>query len=71
MVDRGSADAPARAFALMFALVTTMMLTVDPGRAVDDAKYPANWKGEWTRVVHRDVEVQGAFVQTKPWGLGQ
>jgi hypothetical protein len=48
-----------------------MMLTVGTGRAADDAKYPTNWNGEWTRVVHREVEVQGAFVQTKPWGLGQ
>ena len=55
----------------MFALAATMMLTVDTGRAADDAKYPTNWKGQWTRVVHRNVEVQGAFVQTKPWGLGQ
>ena len=34
-------------------------------------KYPTTWKGEWTRVVHREVEVQGAFDQTKPFGLGQ
>jgi len=39
--------------------------------AADEDKYPTNWKGQWIRVVHRDVEVQGAFVQTKPWGLGQ
>jgi hypothetical protein len=71
MVDRGSADALARGFALMFALLATMMLTVDASYAADDAKYPTNWKGQWSRVVHREVEVQGAFVQTKPWGLGQ
>jgi hypothetical protein len=71
MVDRGSAGALARGFALMFALLSTVMLTVDASYAADDAKYPTNWKGQWSRVVHRDVEVQGAFVQTKPWGLGQ
>src|SRR6266700_4814381 len=71
MVERGSAVALARLSALMFAIVAAMMLTVDAGRAADDAKYPTNWKGQWSRVVHREVEVQGAFDQTKPWGLGQ
>ena len=36
-----------------------------------DEQYPTTWKGRWVRVVNRDVEVQGAFDQTKPWGLGQ
>ena len=71
MVGRGSAVALARGLALMFALLAAMVLTVDASRAADDAKYPTNWKGQWTRVVHREVEVQGAFDQTKPWGLGQ
>ena len=56
--------------ARLSALMATLMLTASDGRA-DDAKYPTTWKGEWTRVVHREVEVQGAFDQTKPWGLGQ
>ena len=42
-----------------------------PGGAADMSGYPTNWKGQWTRVVHREVEVQGAYDQTKPWGLGQ
>jgi len=40
-------------------------------QASEDLKYPTNWRGQWTRVVYRDVEVQGAFIQTKPWSLGQ
>ena len=64
------------AAALASALATTMMtltITMTSGgvAAADDGKYPANWQGQWTRVVHREVEVQGAFDQTKPWGLGQ
>src|SRR5262249_228339 len=55
----------------MVALLATMMLTAGVSRAADEAKYPTNWKGQWSRVVHREVEVQGAFDQTKPWGLGQ
>jgi len=50
-------------------MVTTM--ANGAATAADEDKYPTNWKGQWIRVVHRDVEVQGAFVQTKPWGLGQ
>src|SRR5579871_2962194 len=55
------------------ALVPALMLLTALGsaRASDDGKYPTNWKGEWTRVVHREVEIQGAFDQTKPFGLGQ
>ncbi len=52
-------------------MMTIMMMTIGGARAADDGKYPTGWKGEWTRVVHREVEVQGAFDQTKPWGLGQ
>jgi hypothetical protein len=60
------------ATALACALATATVMTMPGGaRAADDGKYPTNWKGEWTRVVHREVEVQGAFDQTKPWGLGQ
>src|SRR6266480_4189056 len=63
MLDRSSA-----LFAV--ALVST---TMTPGavQAADDGKYPTHWKGQWGRVVYRNVEVQGAFVQTKPWGVGQ
>jgi hypothetical protein len=51
-------------------LVPFMALLLTGGAQAADEKYP-NWKGQWTRVVHREVEVQGAFDQTKPWGLGQ
>jgi hypothetical protein len=67
MSDRGSARVVAVAFAGL--LLATM--AVSGTRAADDGKYPTNWKGQWTRVVYRNVEVQGAFVQTKPWGRGQ
>src|ERR1700730_4555877 len=72
MSDRSSTGAVAAAF--VSALMTTMtmtMMTIGGVRAADDGKYPTSWKGQWTRVVHREVEVQGAFDQTKPWGLGQ
>src|SRR5215475_9884427 len=59
------------ALARLSALIATMMFTASGARAADEAKYPTTWKGQWTRVVHREVEVQGAFDQTKPWGLGQ
>ena len=67
MADRGSISRLAVAFACA---LTAMMANVGTP-AADDAKYPTTWKGQWTRVVYRDVEVQGAFVQTKPWGVGQ
>ena len=47
------------------------VMTTGGVRAGEPEKYPTTWKGQWTRVVHREVEVQGAFDQTKPWGLGQ
>jgi hypothetical protein len=60
------------AAALASALATTMMtITSSSVAAADDGKYPGNWQGQWARVIHREVEVQGAFDQTKPWGLGQ
>ena len=62
MSDRITAGAVAIALTLM---------TIGGVRAADDGKYPINWKGQWTRVIHHEVEVQGAFDQTKPWGLGQ
>ncbi len=49
----------------------TLLMTIGGARAADDGKYPTNWKGEWTRVIHREVEVQGAFDQTKRFGLRQ
>jgi hypothetical protein len=58
------------AVARLGVLVPLMALLVTSGAQAADEKYP-NWKGQWTRVVHREVEVQGAFDQTKPWGLGQ
>src|SRR5437773_7265843 len=67
MVDRSSTGV---AVSFIFALLTTVVTTTG-AQAADDGKYPTNWKGQWTRVVYRNVEVQGAFVQTKPWGVGQ
>jgi hypothetical protein len=49
----------------------TLLTTIGGALAADTGKYPTNWKGEWTRVIHREVEVQGAFDQTKRFGLGQ
>ena len=70
MANRRSSGLTAAALAGALTAATMMMM---PGgaRAADDGKYPTNWKGEWTRVIHREVEVQGAFDQTKPFGLGQ
>jgi hypothetical protein len=67
MLERSFAGVVALGSALMMGL-----LTIAGGvRAADQApKYPS-WKGLWSRVVHREVEVQGAFDQTRPWGLGQ
>jgi hypothetical protein len=67
MLERSFAGVVALGSALMMGL-----LTIAGGvRAADQTpKYPS-WKGLWSRVVHREVEVQGAFDQTKPWGLGQ
>jgi hypothetical protein len=53
-----------------FALAAALMGAMGGAKAVDDSKYP-NWKGQWSRVVIREVEGQGAFDQTKPWGPGQ
>jgi hypothetical protein len=70
MLNRCSTGVTAAALACALTTATTMMMPGGAG-AADAGKYPTNWKGEWTRVVHREVEVQGAFDQTKPWGLGQ
>jgi hypothetical protein len=67
MWDRRLASAVAAAFLS----VLTATVPIGGVRAADDGPYPTNWKGQWTRVIHREVEVQGAFDQTKPWGLGQ
>jgi hypothetical protein len=67
MLERSFAGVVALGSALMMGLLTITGAV----RAADQApKYPS-WKGLWSRVVHREVEVQGAFDQTKPWGLGQ
>ena len=63
------------AAALASALATTMItmtITIASGgaAAADDGKYPANWQGQWTRVVHREVEVQAPSIRPA-WGLGQ
>jgi hypothetical protein len=56
---------PVAALALVAALAT-----VGGALAADEAKYP-NWKGQWSRVIVPGVGGQGAFDQTRPWGLGQ
>jgi len=67
MLERSFAGVVALGSALMIGLLTI----AGSVRAADQVpKYPS-WKGLWSRVVHREVEVQGAFDQTKPWGLGQ
>ena len=38
----------------------SLLTTIGSALAADAGKYPTNWKGEWTRVIHREVEVQGA-----------
>jgi hypothetical protein len=67
MLKRSSARL---AIARLAAVVPFMALLTTVGAQAADENYPS-WKGQWTRVVHREVEVQGAFDQTKPWGLGQ
>jgi hypothetical protein len=70
MLDRFSTGSTA--LARIIVLVAMLLLpTIGDVRAADEDKYPTNWKGRWVRVVNRAVEVQGAFDQTKPWGLGQ
>jgi hypothetical protein len=64
MLERSSSG-----FSTLAAMI--MLMTIGSAQAADEGKYPTNWKGEWTRVIHRDVEVQGAFDQTKRFGLGQ
>jgi hypothetical protein len=63
MVERGSTVAVA------IATAAVVMLTFGAVRA-EDGKYP-EWKGQWSRFVVPGVGGQGAFDQTKPWGLGQ
>ena len=63
MLDRSSL-----AVATALAVASTMMAA--GSAAADDAKYP-NWKGQWSRVIVPGIGGQGAFDQTRPWGLGQ
>jgi hypothetical protein len=63
-----------RTASMAFLAALSVMMLLMPmtfGKAADDAKYPTTWKGQWTRVIHREVEVQGAFDQTKTFGLRQ
>ncbi len=62
MCRRGSAAA--------FAFPIALIMALPAARAADEAKYP-EWRGQWSRVIYRGIEVQGAFDQTKPWGPGQ
>jgi hypothetical protein len=63
MLDRSS-------FAVATALVVASTMMAAGCAAADDAKYP-NWKGQWSRVIVPGIGGQGAFDQTRPWGLGQ
>jgi hypothetical protein len=56
--------------AAAMALAAALTMTAGSVRAADDTKYP-NWKGQWSRVIVPGVGGQGAFDQTRPWGLGQ
>jgi hypothetical protein len=69
MRERGAGFAAALIGAL------AMTATIGGAQAADDSKYPS-WKGQWTRVVHPEIEVdpaffQGGFDQTKRWGPAQ
>jgi hypothetical protein len=66
MLKRSSAGV----VALGSALIVSSMLTTAAAAAEAGAKYPS-WKGLWAHSVNREVEVQGAFDQTKAWGPGQ
>jgi hypothetical protein len=59
-----------RSLTATFALGATLLVAASGAQAGDEGKYP-NWKGQWSRVIYRGIEVQGAFDQTKPWGPGQ
>jgi hypothetical protein len=66
MLERSSSG-----FSTLAAMIMLMLMMIGSAQAADEGRYPTNWKGEWTRVIHREVEVQGAFDQTKRFGLGQ
>jgi hypothetical protein len=66
MLQRSSAGV----VALGSALIVSSMLTTAAGAAEAGAKYPT-WKGLWAHSVNREVEIQGAFDQTRAWGPGQ
>jgi hypothetical protein len=72
MLYRSSTETSAPVAVPMVAalIVTALMVTMGSALAFDDAKYP-DWKGKWSRIIIRGVEVQGAFDQTKPFGPGQ
>src|SRR5580693_1835545 len=60
--------------ALVSVLMTMPLANI--ARAAEGPKYPTNWTGEWTRVVHPDIEVEGAvfqggFDQNRRWGPDQ
>jgi hypothetical protein len=64
MLKRSSAAAA-------LALVAAGAMTFCSGAMAADAKYPTNWKGQWSRVIVPGVGGQGAFDQTRLWGRGQ
>jgi len=55
-------------FARLGVLAVLMLMPTGGVLAADDDKYPTNCKGQWGRVIYRNVEVQGAFDQTKTLG---
>src|SRR5262249_19727416 len=56
--------------AVTAAFITAAMI-FSGGAVAGDAKYPTNWKGQWSRIIVPGVGGQGAFDQTRLWGRGQ
>jgi hypothetical protein len=51
--------------------LAALSIPIASAQAAEDAKYPTNWKGQWSHAVDHTLEIQGTFDQTKPWGPGQ
>ena len=73
MLDRSPSGALAVA---LISVTMTMAMTIGRAQAFDEGKYPTTWKGQWVRVVHPEIEIEGAvfqggFDQTKHWGIEQ
>ncbi len=60
-----------RSSLFIIALTTGLSMTISPGKAHDESKYP-NWKGQWSVVLKPGLGGQRVkFDPTKPWGKGQ